>query len=143
MMKKYAATYTFIVLLIVFMVVLTLAEANKPVTVRVITLDEYKERPNKTDWQTDNTIDKSVVLKCTYVSGVARETQTIRQNTNHDFERFKKEVMLMYQHDAGLDVLLNIARKVFDSFDKAETADYVGKVMFDDCYDLYTKGVSA
>lgn len=142
-MKKHAATLSLIVLIIVLMAVLTFAEASKPVTVKVVTLDEYNELPRKADWESDNTIDKSAVLKCTYVAGVARETQNIRQNTHHDFERFKKEVMLIYIHDAGLDVLLNIARQVFESFDESETSDYIGKVMFDECYDLYTKGVAA
>ena len=142
-MKKFAAVLVFIAISIVITGVFVYASINHPMKLTVIDVSPAMQKLDGYVKSNATEIEKTTVLRCTYVSGVARETQNIRINTKHDYERFKHEVSLMYVHDDGLDQLLVIAKQVFTKFDSTDSADYVGRAMFDECYDFYTKGDSA
>lgn len=142
-MKKFAAVLVFIAMSVVITGVFVYASISHSMKVTMIDVSPAMQRLDGYVKSNATEIEKTTVLRCTYVSGVAREAQNIRINTKHDFKRFKHEVSLIYRHDAGLDQLLVIAQQVFTKFDATDSAEYVGRAMFDECYDFYTKGMAA
>lgn len=78
-------------------------------------------------------VTKQSTITCTYASGIARETQNIRQMEHDDWATFEQKTRAMFKNDQGLINLLTIAKTVYDYAPIATDVTDVFNAVFDSC----------
>jgi hypothetical protein len=78
-------------------------------------------------------LEKIDIEKCSYLGGIARETQVIRIATEHSFEEFKLHTDKIYKKDDSYTILLGVVGGVFASVDLREEPTDVFNALFDYC----------
>jgi len=76
--------------------------------------------------------DKQKIERCTYLAGIAREVQVIRQ-TGVGYEQFASDTSSIYKVDEGYFIVLAVAGKVYDLVGFDVDSDDVFESLFDYC----------
>jgi hypothetical protein len=78
-------------------------------------------------------LEKVDIEKCSYLGGIARETQVIRSATGDSFDEFKLHSDKIYKNGEGYTILLGVVWEVYASVDLTEDPTDVFNSLFDYC----------
>lgn len=77
-------------------------------------------------------LERGNITSCAYQAGTAYEIQRIRQQEDHDWEKFEANIMQIYSDSQGRDDLLALAARVFIHPQETD-ADRIHDQIFNAC----------